>query len=203
MHYDKSEIQDSLTFQFKIKIDGISKPPVWRTVLVPSYYTFYDFHYVIQMAFGWSNSHLFQFSEKGFGDRTIITQIYEDMDDVDDDQIDADDIKIDEIFKTNKQKFKYIYDFGDSWEHLISLEKIIPEISRYPECLDGRGQCPPEDCGGWRGYENLKEILKEKSHPEYQDYIEWMGLETGKSWDPEFFAVAQVNLRLQVLFPQK
>jgi hypothetical protein len=200
MYNDDSDIENSKTFQFKIKINGISKPPVWRKVLVPSYYSFQSFHYVIQTAFGWSSSHLFQFSENGYSDPTVITEIFDNAGEFEGDQIDANEIKLDEIFKKEKQKFMYIYDFGDSWEHAISLEKIIPSISGYPECLSGRGQCPPDDSGGFSGYEELKATMKDKSQPEHEEYSEWLGLEEGESWDPEFFDLQQANLRLHILF---
>jgi hypothetical protein len=41
----------------------------------------------------------------------------------------------------------YVYDFGDRWEHTITLEKVVdadPAVT-YPTCLTGRGDAPTED----------------------------------------------------------
>jgi len=194
---NEDEIKNSQTFQFKIQLDGISNPPVWRTVTVPSYYTFLHFHYVIQAAFGWMDSHLFQFSEKGYGPGTIITQIYEDFEADLDDQVEAESIKLSEVFKTQKQKLIYLYDFGDSWKHNISLEKILSEPSLTPGCLAGKGKCPPEDCGGCWGYMEMKETMKNKSHPEYEEFMEWLGLAENETWDPHHFDLAEINKTLK------
>jgi len=189
----KDELQKSKTFQFKIQIEGISDPPVWRRLTMPSYLTFLDFHHIIQIAFGWENAHLFQFSDKGFGSDTIITEINKEFEADPDSQIEASEIKLSEVFSEWKKSQIYIYDFGDSWKHKITLEKIIDESTVNTTCIAGKGKCPPEDCGGIGGYENLKEILEDKSHPEYEDYREWLGLEEVDKWDPYEFDVKKVN----------
>jgi hypothetical protein len=183
-HEKNSKREEAKSLQFKIQLKGIKKPPVWRRVTVPSNYSFYDLHLIIQKAFGWWNSHLFQFSEKGFGSYQIITEIYDEFEPDFNEQIPAKEIKISDVFKREKQKFVYIYDFGDSWEHDITLEKINTEKSRYPSLLDGKGKCPPEDCGGVWGYEGFKEIMADKKHPEYAEYSEWCGLEDDEEWNP-------------------
>ncbi|NLF42957.1 MAG: plasmid pRiA4b ORF-3 family protein, partial [Bacteroidales bacterium] len=85
----------------------------------------------------------------------------------------------------------YEYDFGDGWEHDIILEKILPVDNniKYPVCLTGKMNCPPEDCGGAYGYANLREILKQPDHEEYNDSLEWLGRE----FDPTFFDKDEVN----------
>lgn len=94
----------------------------------------------------------------------------------------------------------YTYDFGDSWDHTIILEKVIPEISLKPELLDGNGACPPEDCGGIMGYKDLMSILANKKHPEYNEYREWMGLDDDESWDPNAFDFAETQLIISEIF---
>tara|TARA_B000000565_G_C23782175_1_gene376375 strand:- start:337 stop:783 length:447 start_codon:yes stop_codon:yes gene_type:complete len=85
--------------------------------------------------------------------------------------------KISSYFSLGNTQGIYMYDFGDEWEHKIELEKILPAEAGhlYPKCLAGKRACPPEDCGGMWGYENLLEILKDPHHPEYQDRLEWIG----------------------------
>lgn len=198
--FDESMVKGSNTFQFKVKLDGIKKPPVWRRITVPSYYTFMHLHFVLQAAMGWENSHLYQFSEKGFRSETVITKIYEDFDPGDQQQIEAKDTPLSQIFKKEGDKFIYIYDFGDSWEHNLTLEKIIPKVSKIPELLDGKGACPPEDCGGVGGYENMLEALADKNDPENQEYRDWLGLDDDEKWDPNEFDVTSTNHLLYGIF---
>ena len=100
------------------------------------------------------------------------------------------------LLKKEGQKFKYIYDFGDHWEHKVIVEKIFDkeEGKTYPSCLDGRRNCPPEDCGGVYGYYELMKIRQNRKHPEYKERIvEWLG----EDYDPELFVIDWVNAYLQ------
>lgn len=169
-----------MTFQFKIQLQNVTKPPVWRRIIVPAETTFSQFHIVIQAAMGWYDEHLYSFSPSGYGS---IPWIEEKSDE--DDQLSfgkpnkkstlASDLKLSDIFKKKEQTFIYIYDFGDDWTHKITLEEIDKKnISPLPKLIAGKGTCPPEDCGGPMGYERLKEVLSDKNHPEYQDVKEWL-----------------------------
>ena len=169
-----------MTFQFKIQLQGITKPPVWRRVVVPADTTFAMFHLVIQAAMGWFDAHLYSFSPSGYGS---IPWIEEEPDE--DAAVDfgirnkkstpASGLKLSDIFKKKGQTFTYIYDFGDDWTHKITLEEMDKKnISPIPKLIAGKGTCPPEDCGGPMGYERLKEVLADKNHPEYQDIKEWL-----------------------------
>lgn len=181
------------TFQFKVQLNNIKNPPVWRRIKIPAGFTFYDLHETIQLTFGWKGSHLFMFSPHGFGSSLVITDTQNDGGDDDGERrLDADSVILSEIFKTEKQQFSYIYDFGDSWEHKITLEKIIAEPSYFPECTAGKGKCPPEDCGGIWGYERLKEVLTDKKHPEYKEAAQWLGLKKNKTWDPAEFDLVEI-----------
>jgi len=195
-----NKYEEAETFQFKIHLKGIKKPPVWRRVTVPSSYNFYNLHLIIQETFGWWNSHLFQFSENGFGSPQVITEIYEDHDPGFEKQFEAAEVKLTDVFKYEKQKFIYIYDFGDSWEHVLTLEKILPDKSKSPSLLDGKGKCPPEDCGGVWGYEGFKEIMADKKHPEYEEYAEWVGLEDEENWDPNEFDLEKRQSMVRQMF---
>lgn len=191
------------TFQFKIELNGVSDPKVWRRLTLPSNYTFVDFHTAIQIAFGWEDAHLYMFSPKGFGSNPQITELTEDdMDNMYEKKLDADEIILSDIFKTEKQKYTYIYDFGDSWKHIITLEKILAISTSYPDCLDGKGKCPPEDCGGVGGYDNLKEILADKNHPEYEESAEWVGLEEDELWDAGEFEIEEIRKDMQAVFDE-
>jgi len=180
-----------MTYQFKIKLKDIYNPTVWRRVLVPSDFTFEEFHEVIQVAFGWEDSHMFFFSPKGYTSKPMIELNYE-VDEfyetLDEDSLDAETTFLSEIFVLEKQKFTYIYDSGDDWKHQITLEKILTnDETEKPVLLKGEGACPPEDCGGPWGYESLKETLADKKHPDHKEMKAWMGLRPRQNWDAAAF----------------
>ena len=96
-----------------------------------------------------------------------------------------------------KKKFIYEYDFGDSWEHEVTVEKVLPPDAgfKHPVCLGGANACPPDDCGGMGGYYNLLEALADSKHPEHADLKEWIGGE----WHPARFDRDEANNGLKRL----
>jgi len=168
------------------------KPKIWRRLLIPSDLLLSDFHMIIQISMGWTNSHLHQFIKN----RTFYTERMTDDDTWGElDNVDYMNMKIFDLLKREKEKIVYEYDFGDGWEHDVLLEKILPgdEKLKSPICLAGKMACPPEDCGGVWGYADLLEILKNPKHEEYDSYMEWLGGE----FDPEHFDKDEVNKMLR------
>jgi len=178
-------------YQFKITLENI-KPDIWRKIEVPENYTFWDLHVAIQDAMGWWDSHLHQFDIKEprtgkklqFGlpveeDFWGELEIYPGWEE-----------KIVNFFNMENRRAIYEYDFGDGWIHRILLQKIKPREKdiQYPRCLSGKRACPPEDCGGTGGYEELLDILSDPEHPEHDDMMMW----AGKEFDPEFFDPEEV-----------
>ena len=96
-----------------------------------------------------------------------------------------------------KDKFLYEYDFGDSWEHELLIEKVLPwEAGKhYPGCLTGKRACPPEDCGGIWGDASFLEARQDPQHPEHEEMVDWVG----GAFDPEAFDLDEVNRELQNL----
>ena len=172
--------------QLKIQLEGV-KPTVWRRFLVPDSVTFSRLHDVTQKVMGWKNYHLYEF-EAG---NARISVPNEDLEDI----IDSKKIALSEIMKVERQKIRYTYDFGDSWEHIITVEKIMEKTDESSAvCVAGERACPPEDCGGIYGYEELLEIKKNKNHKHYKEMIvEWLG----EDFDPEKFELEEVNKELQ------
>ena len=170
------------TYQIQIALKGV-KPKIWRRVLVDSDISLNDFHNIIQAAMGWTNSHLHSFSD-GFEE-------YAPEDLEIDDTIDSETVKLDEILQVEKDKITYEYDFGDGWEHNIILEKILlPDTKlQMPRCIAGKRNCPPEDCGGIWGYEDLLEIINQPDHEQYKEYKDWLGDE----FDSEYFDMDEIN----------
>lgn len=176
-------------YQFKITLEGI-RPPIWRRFQVQSDITFYELHRVLQAVMGWYNAHLHLFDLGGLivTDAETLAESWEDG-------VDEQQARLPQYVRQEGQKLRYEYDFGDSWEHELLLEKILPaEASvRYPRCLEGKRACPPEDCGGVWGYADLLEAMADESHPEREMYLEWLGGEL----DPEAFDLAEINEILQ------
>jgi hypothetical protein len=174
-------------YQFRIALQGI-EPPIWRRIHIPEPYTFWDFHVAIQDAMGWLDCHLHEFRmiNPSTGSEVDIGIPYEDFEK----EIFIDwEEKIADYFTMKNRSAYYVYDFGDSWEHDIQLEKILPrEDIEYPVCIEGRRACPPDDCGGVSGYEKFLKIIADPSHEEYEEMLEWVG----EAFDPEYFDPKEV-----------
>jgi len=184
---NKSDVEDVYTL--KVSLRG-SKPPIWRRVRIAGGFTLLDLHYAIQSAMGWQNCHLFQF-EKGdlcYSDLTELNSAWELT------LKDAGDVLIVDVLQDEKDKMTYLYDFGDSWEHEIVVEKIEQGAAgmEHPECLTGKRACPIEDCGGIHGYQRMVDILADPAHAQRQDILDWVGEEL----DAEFFDVSAANASL-------
>jgi len=100
-------------------------------------------------------------------------------------------------------RISYEYDFGDGWQHELVIEAQTEATAgrTYPVCLDGEGACPPEDCGGYPGYENLKEILADPSHEDWDDTKTWADGQTGGDFDPGRFDLARTNALIALAGP--
>jgi hypothetical protein len=172
-------------YQLKVTLEG-SKPPIWRRLQVAEDTTLGELHDIIQVAMGWTDSHLHQF---------IVGGTYYGLPDPDWDDLhemrDERQFRLDEIAAKEGTKFRYEYDFGDSWLHEVLVEKIMspaPE-EEYPLCVKGRRACPPEDVGGIWGYEEFLEAIRDPKHPEHEEYLEWIG----GPFDPEEFDLDETN----------
>jgi hypothetical protein len=178
-------------YQIQVALKDLS-PKIWRRILVPSDLLLSDFHLIIQTAMGWENSHLHQFikNETFYTVRMKDDNFWDDMNNVD-----YKKMKISDLLKTDKEEITYEYDFGDGWMHDIILEKILEpdDKIKYPVCLAGKMNCPPEDCGGVWGYSAMLKILKKPDHKEYENYIDWLG----EKFDPEYFNIDKVNKLLR------
>jgi hypothetical protein len=122
-------------------------PPIWRQVLVPASVKFFDLHHIIQIAMGWKNSHLFEFSVKGEQIGFIDpASAFEDL-------VDANEISLEQLIGEPGLKFFYLYDFGDAWRHSIEVQQVlVMEGEAVPICKAGERACPPEDSGGVPGF---------------------------------------------------
>ncbi|NKC02213.1 MAG: plasmid pRiA4b ORF-3 family protein [Pseudomonadales bacterium] len=163
-----------LIYQFKVTLTSVS-PPVWRTIQVPADYSFWDLHVAIQDAMGWLDYHLHLFVFELPRKKRLNIGIPDD--EYDEPPTSAGwEISIGDFYRTPGDLAVYEYDFGDGWTHELILEGIFlrDDAVRYPKCIAGERACPPEDCGGVTGYEQLLVILDDPSNEEYEDMKHWL-----------------------------
>lgn len=170
-------------YQIKVSLNDV-KPPIWRRLLISSTTNLSELHNIIQVAMGWTDTHLHQF--------IVGNERYGIPDpDFEDGTKPEDGIRIGTLLKKEKQWIIYEYDFGDGWKHKIILEKILPYKSgeTAPKCIGGRRGCPPEDVGGVWGYKEFLEAYNDKTHPGHKENMEW----AGEYFDPERFGPNEIN----------
>ncbi len=170
-------------YQLKITLYD-AHPPIWRRVLVPSGVNLHQLHQIIQIAMGWTDSHLHQFDIDGEFYGIPSEEDWEPM-------MNERQFTLEQIAPPVKRKFVYEYDFGDGWRHDVVVEKITSPMpdEKYPQCIKGKRACPPEDVGGILGYETLLDALQDEGHEEHGSYLEWLGGE----FDPEAFDLVAIN----------
>lgn len=181
--------------QLRVDLRG-SKPPIWRRLQVRGDIALRELHTVLQVAFNWDSSHLYAFDtaygQFGIPDRTRGVRS------------DA-KVTLEQVAARPGTKLTYTYDFGDDWEHLITVEDVGPceDASIYPRCVGGRRKAPPEDCGGLWGYQELLEILDNPAHEEHQDRLEWLGIDRPDQHNPAHFDTNEVNDAFAALRPNR
>jgi hypothetical protein len=180
-------------YQIKVTLLG-ADPPIWRRLLVPAEVTLERLHHVLQLAMGWEDCHMHEFRvgkqrfgtpdpmEEAFGGPRTASERT---------------ARLCDVLGRVGAKAVYTYDFGDTWEHGIVVEKrLAPEPGRgYPVCLAGERHGPPEDCGGIPGFYNLLDAIGDPAHEEHEELLEWLG----EDFDPAAFSVEEVNRELAPL----
>jgi hypothetical protein len=176
--------------RLKVTLSDIT-PPIWRRLLLPATMTLRDLHRAIQVSLGWQDSHLHGFEIAG--ERYGAPGMTED-----DEIADEARLTLAEIHERRIARFRYTYDFGDDWQHVVAIEGSEPAVARqsYPTCIAGERAGPPEDCGGFPGYDQLVAILADPRHPERRERLAWIG----RNYDPEAFSLKQTNARLAARF---
>ena len=178
-------------FQVKVGLLG-AKPPIWRRLEIPADISLARLHDAIQVAFGWNDGHLHVFETDygefgtaeaglGHGSETAVT--------------------LEQVAPAVGSKIRYTYDFGDDWEHEIVVEKTLQRDSAvcYPRCTGGRRAAPPDDCGGIWGYAELVGVLGDPAHPEHDDMLEWLGLDSAAEFEPGHFDAESITMSLSRL----
>lgn len=179
-------------YQLRVALRYI-KPPIWRRVLVPDNWLLGDLHPVLVATMGWGGYHLHAFRFGGgfnpteYSTHQMVVECGPRI-------LDEDQVLLGSLIRRKGQTFSYEYDFGDSWQHEVKVEKILPYDPgmALPVCLAGARACPPEDCGGFPGYTNVLRVLKNAETEEDNDLRDWVS-----PYDPEHFDLEAVNRRLR------
>lgn len=180
-------------YQLKITLQRI-EPPIWRRLLVPGFVSLEYLHQMIQAVMPWLDYHLHHFQVGKTFYAVPHPDAYVEY-------VDSSDTELSSVLVSEGDKLVYEYDFGDSWTHEISLERIVkpdPGIL-YPICVAGERACPPEDCGGPTGYGLMLEALADPMHEEHESYKVW----SGGSFDSEAFDLEEINANLRVLLEEE
>ena len=167
-----------------------SEPEIWRRVSVPGDFTLDKLHRVFQIAMGWDDSHLHQFE---IGKRAYVAA-WDYEDNYKQGMEIEEETLLCEVIRRKGQKFLYLYDFGDGWQHEVRVEDFGPSVTqvKYPKCLAGECACPPDDCGGIGGYYNMLEALGNRNHRDHETYRDWIS----GDFDPDAFSLGSVNKKL-------
>jgi hypothetical protein len=178
-------------YQFKIALLGIN-PTIWRRIQVKNC-TLDKLHSHVQLAMGWENSHLhhFMIDDKRYGDPDLLGDYVEPYD-----SESSLDLKIRAILPKSGKRFSfgYEYDYGDGWEHEIVFEGCLRSEKgvRYPICVEGERDCPPEDVGGTGGYEEYLQAMADPEHERHEEFMGWRG-----PFDPAKFDPAAASKKMQ------
>ena len=176
-----------------------SKPVIWRRLRLASDLTLPQVHDLLQVAMGWTDSHLHHFV-MGPKTKDLTAEPFLNPFDVDEGEegIPESDVSLDEVLGVPGDRLFYEYDFGDAWHHTIKLESVEVWSEGDPlcVCLAGRRACPPEDVGGLGGYEEVLDALAGRIAPEDAEWmaekLEWMP----PDFDPAAFSVEETNALL-------
>ncbi len=185
-----------VTYQLRVVLKG-TRPPIWRRILVSPSMKLDRLHHLLQAVMGWENYHLHVFIKgrqrysipNPWGHDFAPFGVPEDLD--------ARKYRVGQLLKREKDWITYEYDFGDSWNHRVTLQKILPRDPsvRLPTCISGKRRCPPEDSGGVWGYYHKLDILKDPDAEEHEHIKEWMG----EDFDPDAFSVKATEEMLRAL----
>ncbi len=192
-NYTSKPIISAKMIQLKITLN-LENHEVWRRIIVPQYTTFEQMHEIIQKTFGWGDYHLHEYYL--MNDNKPILNIVSDLEAFDYgsnlEMILERGMRLID-YSSKCTHIKYIYDFGDNWEHIIEIEKMMDDNPiNYPACVDGKGNTPPEDVGGEGGYKEFLEGLSDPNHPEHEHYVSW-----GKMQKYRDFNIDDINRGLK------
>lgn len=177
--------------RLKITLNSIDPMPV-RQVEVPLDIRLDRLHIVIQAAMGWTDTHLYEFRTGG------ASWGPPDPDGIFEGPLPAAKTTLEKLINgTTPQMIQYLYDFGDGWDHSVSVEQIdeARDDRTYSRLIAATEVCPPEDVGGPLGYEEFLTALADPDCEQHEDMLRWWGGE----FDPRDAQADKVSGRLAQL----
>jgi hypothetical protein len=182
--------QEEALYQLKVRLRD-SRPAIWRRFQVPGGTTLHRLHLILQAIMGWDHYHLYRFEIEGtqYGEPDPDNDLYGLH------MKNSRRTKLARAVPEEGARFVYEYDFGDSWEHDLLVERILRGTRgiSHPVCIEGKRACPPEDCGGIWGYDHLLEVIRDPTNEEHEQMMEWVG----GHFDPEAFDLELTNDELR------
>lgn len=179
--------------KLRVELDGIT-PLIWRELIVPTNWSLDKLHLTLQAAFDWTDSHLHEFLIGGlrFGDPKLSHHDWEDQK-----IFDTSEVRLSDFAKQDCG-FVYIYDFGDYWQHKITIVDwlALETVPKHAQCVAGARATPPEDVGGTYGYELFLEAISDPEHDEHANQLYW----AGGHFDPDWFDLDLINKDLRNTF---
>lgn len=172
----------------RVRLDDV-EPEVWRRIIVPSATPLPDLARILVVAMGWQGYHLHQFEVAGL----LFGEVDADSDRLIDERV----VTVSQILPRVDAGLRWEYDFGDGWSHVVVVEEIAEPTpkTRHPMCVDGANACPPEDCGGPWGYQELRSALGDPTNPEHEDMVTW----APEGFDPSRFDATATNRALRAI----
>lgn len=170
-------------YRIRIDLDGAS-PPIWRRVDLAGNLTLAQVHDVIQSVFSWNYMHLHEFTPDAPGYRARLAPSFANPgleDSFVEQGPDEETVRLDQVVADAGDRLFYTYDFGDSWNHTLKVEKVLPRgDGPAAACLGGRRAAPPEDIGGIGQYNAIAAALAGKDVPvldpaDLEEVREWLG----------------------------
>ena len=107
--------------------------------------------------------------------------------------LDAAKVRLSDVPKPRKTTIDYLYDFGDSWEHRLTVTDVRqgePDMS-YPRYVGGERSAPPEDCGGIPRFYATLDAIADPGHPNHAETMEWLG-----EYNPDVIDEQRIKIRL-------
>src|SRR5712692_7566586 len=153
--------------RLKITLDDV-KPAVLRRIDVPLDIRLDRLHLVFQAAMGWTNSHLYGIRAGGIEWSTPDPDWGHEL-------RDARKVSLGDVLEdTGAKMLKYLYDFGDGWEHTVKVERLTHPVSglAYPLLVEASGRCPPEDVGGPWAYAEFLDAIGDPKHERHAELSE-------------------------------
>lgn len=187
---DVTQILNVELYQLNIQL-ALDGHEIWRRVQIPANYSFRSLHNLIQIVFDWQNYHLHEFSVVRKDNKNLKVVMDDDPDTLEFADFSRDEIvqerfvSLAEIFSQHPEVI-YEYDFGDSWKHIITLEKSVTATSPHAKLIEGKGERPPEDVGGLHGFNEYLTMINNPTSLEYENFMAWAASQKERTFSLDY-----------------